>query len=147
MNIPGNIFSLTAISIKRDNCVAGCSRPGKEVSHNSTLVTITTNRNTFCLCVYGFWVKIRCILRYIFCSQNTLKHLAMVLICSVAVVAIITPGVGAAYPEVDTVLFSKSVFFNQIVFPIALGIPLTILMQEELGFIPKKKSRKSHHLS
>ena len=55
--------------------------------------------------------------------------------------AIITPSVAIFYPDVDWKLFFNSVVLNTALFPILFGIPLTILMQEELGFkqIPSRK--------
>ena len=47
-----------------------------------------------------------------------------------------TPSVALVYPEVDIRLFAVSVFCNTAAFPIFLGIPLSILMQEEFGFVP-----------
>ena len=41
-----------------------------------------------------------------------------------------------AYPEVSAKLFACIVLGNSTVFPIALGIPLAIILQEELGFSP-----------
>ena len=92
---------------------------------------------------YIFWTRISKTDYSLRNGRNILKHLALIGICSVVVVAIITPAVAAAYPEVDHMLFARSVFFNQIVFPIALGIPLSILMQEELGFKPFGRIRKN----
>ena len=40
------------------------------------------------------------------------------------------------YPEVDAAFFTRVVFGNTAVFPIVFGMPLTILMQEEFGFVP-----------
>ena len=50
--------------------------------------------------------------------------------------AIISPAVAIAYPEVNVIFFIMTVLCNTTVFPILLGIPVTILMQEELGFAP-----------
>ena len=91
---------------------------------------------------YIFWTRISKTDYSLRNGKNILKHLALIGICSVVVVAIITPAVAAAYPEVDHMLFARSVFFNQIVFPIALGIPLSILMQEELGFMPMQHIKR-----
>ena len=47
-----------------------------------------------------------------------------------------SPAVATAYPEVNVVFFALTVLGNTSVFPILIGIPVTILMQEELGFTP-----------
>ena len=49
---------------------------------------------------------------------------------------LITPAVALIYPEVDAGLFALSVFLNTAAFPIVFGVPIMILMQEELGFRP-----------
>lgn len=91
---------------------------------------------------YIFWTRISKTDYSLRNGKNILKHLALLFICAVVVAAVITPAVAAAYPEVDAKLFANSVLFNQIVFPIALGIPLTILMQEELGFKPMPRIKR-----
>ncbi|MBR0458548.1 MAG: metallophosphoesterase [Victivallales bacterium] len=50
--------------------------------------------------------------------------------------AIITPAVAIAYPEVDATLLAWSIFVNNAVFPLVLGVPAMMLMQEEFGFVP-----------
>lgn len=49
---------------------------------------------------------------------------------------IIAPAVALVYPTVDASFFALTVFLNTSAFPIVLGIPLAILLQEEIGFIP-----------
>jgi energy-coupling factor transport system substrate-specific component len=50
--------------------------------------------------------------------------------------AVIAPSVALVYPEIDAVFLARAVFLNTAVFPIVIGIPLSILMQEEFGFVP-----------
>jgi len=47
--------------------------------------------------------------------------------------------VALVYPEVDAFLFGLTVLLNTAGFPIVFGIPVMILMQEELGFKLWKK--------
>ena len=54
---------------------------------------------------------------------------------------IITPSVAVFYPDVNWKLFFVTVTLNTSLFPILFGIPLMILMQEELGF--KQIERKT----
>ncbi len=75
-------------------------------------------------------------------GKSLLIHVLLNVLCAVMQALIITPIVGVAYPDVDLVLFSVSVFMNGTIFPIALGIPLIIFMQEELGFQPKQPVRR-----
>ena len=50
--------------------------------------------------------------------------------------AIIAPAVAFVYPDVDVAFFAAAVFGNTAGFPILLGIPLSILLQEEMGLEP-----------
>ncbi len=49
---------------------------------------------------------------------------------------IIAPAVALVYPDVDAAYFALTVFLNTSAFPVFFGIPLAILLQEELGFVP-----------
>ena len=66
--------------------------------------------------------------------RNTLKYSLTLILAAVLEAVIITPSVALVYPEVDWRLFAISVVCNTAVFPILFGIPLIILMKEELGF-------------
>ena len=54
--------------------------------------------------------------------------------------AIVAPAVAIVYPEVDSVFLAWAVFGNTAGFPILLGIPLSILLQEELDIQPAGRS-------
>lgn len=73
--------------------------------------------------------------------RNIGHYCITIFIMAVFEAAIITPSVAIFYPDVDWKLFFNSVVLNTALFPILFGIPLTILMQEELGFkqIPSRK--------
>ncbi len=75
-------------------------------------------------------------------GKTLLIHVLLTVFSAVIQALIITPVVGIAYPDIDLTLFSVTVFLNGTVFPIALGIPLIIFMQEELGFQPKQHVRR-----
>lgn len=68
--------------------------------------------------------------------RNILKHILVIAFTAVLESLIISPMVALFYPEVDILLFTVTVLLNNFVFPLAIGIPLMILMQEELGFDP-----------
>jgi len=68
--------------------------------------------------------------------RDLLFHMGAILAASALETIIITPAVAVAYPEIDYAFFAMTVLGNTTFFPIFLGIPLTILMQEELGFQP-----------
>lgn len=86
--------------------------------------------------MYVFWTKLR---KKTFNLRST-RTIGLFVVTIVALAAlqalIITPAVAYFYPDVDTVLFTKSVLGNDSIFPIGFAIPLIILIQEELGFCP-----------
>jgi energy-coupling factor transport system substrate-specific component len=70
-------------------------------------------------------------------GKSLLKMTAVTAASAIAQAAMITPMVKLVYPEVSGTVFATSVLLNDSVFPLMLGIPLIILMQEELGFRPQ----------
>ena len=85
---------------------------------------------------YLFFVKIS---KSDFSLKNgfdLLKQLAVIIVSSVLETLIIAPAVELVYSEVNLMLLSLTIFLNGTAFPLMLGVPLMILMQEELGFIP-----------
>ena len=71
--------------------------------------------------------------------RELLFHSAVIIISALLETAIISPAVSTAYPEVNILFFSLTVFCNTAIFPIVIGIPVAILLQEELGFAPCKE--------
>ena len=69
-------------------------------------------------------------------GSSLLKHVGIIILSAVLETAIISPAVALIYPSVDASLFALSVLLNNTIFPIVFGIPITILIQEELGFEP-----------
>ena len=69
-------------------------------------------------------------------GKSLLKMTAVVIVSSVIEAVIITPAVKLIYPDIDFGLFALMVMINGTVFPLFLGIPLMILMQEELHVKP-----------
>lgn len=69
--------------------------------------------------------------------RELLRHGLLLVAVSLLQTAILAPSVALVYPEVDALFFARTVFVNNSVFPIVLGIPLTILLQEEFGFAPR----------
>ena len=67
---------------------------------------------------------------------DLLFHTCVIVFVAFLEDAIIAPAVAYAYPEVNVKIFACFVLGNMIVFPLVLGIPLAIVMQEELGFKP-----------
>lgn len=75
-------------------------------------------------------------------TMGNIAHFSIVIVIMAVLEAlIITPSVAVFYPDVNWKLFFVTVTLNTSLFPILFGIPLMILMQEELGF--KQIERKS----
>ena len=87
-------------------------------------------------CYYLFWIKLSKQPFHLRKAKYLLKHILVIIIDAVLVAAIITPFVALSYPDVDAVLFFVVVLINSTAFPIFVGIPLIILLQDELGFSP-----------
>lgn len=69
-------------------------------------------------------------------GRDILFHIWAIIVAALLETAIISPAVATAYPEIDIAFFALTVLGNTSVFPILIGIPVTILMQDELGFTP-----------
>ena len=85
---------------------------------------------------YLFWKRISKEPFSLRTGKSLLKQLAVIIASALVEAVIITPAVKWIYPEIDVTLFSVMVLINGTVFPLFLGIPLIILMQEELHFDP-----------
>ena len=85
---------------------------------------------------YIFWTRISKTPFSLRTGKDLLKQIAVIAVSAIVQAGLITPAVEMIYPEVGSVLFAATVLLNNSVFPIMLGIPLMILMQEELGFKP-----------
>ena len=92
---------------------------------------------------YMFWSGISKTPFSLRTGKNLLKQVAVTAVSAIVQAALITPSVKMIYPEVSGWVFAMTVLLNSSVFPIMLGIPLMILMQEELNFKPKPRLRKS----
>lgn len=91
---------------------------------------------------YIFWSKISKEPFSLRTGKNLLKQIAVTAVSAVVQAALITPAVVMIYPDVSGWVFATTVLLNSSVFPIMLGIPLMILMHEELGFKPKPRLKK-----
>lgn len=90
---------------------------------------------------YLFWTRISKNPFSLRTFKSILVEIAVIIVSSVIEAVIIAPSVKLIYPEVDIMLLSVTIFLNGSLFPLALGIPLMILMQEELGFNPIERGR------
>ena len=95
------------------------------------------------LFVWWFWTRVSRTPFSLRSPRDLLRH-SLVLAASAAIeTAIVAPSVALVYPDVDIALFAKAVFGNTAVFPIVLGIPLSILLQEEFGFVPAHRPSRA----
>ena len=88
------------------------------------------------LCFHVYWKYISGTDFDLRSMKNILKYLLIVLFTAVMTVLILVPAVAYYYQNVNYVKFGGTVLLNGILFPILLGMPVIILMQEELGFVP-----------
>lgn len=87
-------------------------------------------------CVWMMWKRLG---RHPFALRtisDLLFHTLVIVCVAILETAIITPAVAFDYPEVNAVFFACAVLGNSTVFPLVLGIPMAIVLQEELGFSP-----------
>lgn len=85
---------------------------------------------------YVFWRRISKEPFSLRTGKSLLKQTAVILASATMEAVIITPAVNLIYPDIDFGLFAVMVLLNGTVFPLFLGIPLMILMQEELHVKP-----------
>ena len=67
-------------------------------------------------------------------AAKIFEYMVILILAALIEAIMITPSVRYAYPDVDWKVFMISVILNTSIFPIIFGIPLIILLQEELGF-------------
>ena len=94
------------------------------------------------LLVWLYWTRLSRTPFALRTLRDLLRHSLVVVVMALFETALIAPAVALVYPSVDAPYFALTVFSNTASFPILLGVPLAILLQEELGFVPLP-SRKS----
>ena len=92
-------------------------------------------------CFYLYWCRLSRRPFDMRSIKNILIHIAVIAVVALLLAGVITPAVGLAYSEVDLGLLFVTIILNSTTFPILIGIPLIIVMQEELGFKPKTFGR------
>lgn len=92
-------------------------------------------------CYYLFWIRLSKQEFHLKEAKNIFRHILLIIVDALLVAGIITPFVALSYPEVNAVLFFVMVLINSTAFPIFIGIPLIILMQDELGFKPMERRK------
>ena len=85
---------------------------------------------------YIYWAKYAGTAFDLRSGKRMLKFIGTIIVVAAIEALIITPAVAYFYPDVDYMKFAVIVLCNTILFPVALGIPLTVLIQEEFGFVP-----------
>lgn len=94
---------------------------------------------------YLFWNKLFSTSFSLRTGKDLLKQVCSTLSIASVETVILSIAVKWRYPDVNIRLFALTVMINESLFPIALGIPLMILMQEELGFSPATLSKTKPH--
>ena len=88
------------------------------------------------LFVWWFWTRRSRTPFSLRTPRDLLRHGLLLVAMGGIEMAIVVPAVVMVYPEVDARFFAWAVFGNTAGFPIVLGIPFSILLQEEFGFLP-----------
>lgn len=88
------------------------------------------------LVVWLFWTRVSRTPFALRTVRDLLKHALVVVVAAAVEDGIVAPAVALVYPEVDLRFFAVAVFCNTAIFPLFLGIPLSILLQEEMGLLP-----------
>jgi energy-coupling factor transport system substrate-specific component len=88
------------------------------------------------LLVWLYWTRLSRTPFALRTLRDLLRHSLVVVVMALFETALIAPAVALVYPSVDAPYFALTVFSNTASFPILLGVPLAILLQEELGFVP-----------
>ena len=88
------------------------------------------------LLVWWFWTRVSRTPFSLRTARDMLRQCLLLVAMSALETAIVAPSVAFVYPDVDAAFLAWAVFGNTAGFPIVLGIPLSILMQEEFGFFP-----------
>ncbi|MBE6818505.1 MAG: hypothetical protein E7517_05035 [Ruminococcaceae bacterium] len=100
-------------------------------------------------CYWLFWARLSKQSFTLRNHKNLLKHILLILVDALLVAGMITPFVVLSYPDVDAKLFFVMVLINSTAFPILIGIPLIILLQDELGlkpiYLPRKDKQITRH--
>lgn len=92
------------------------------------------------LLVWWFWTRVSRTPFSLRTPRDLLRHCLLLVVMGAFETAIVAPAVALVYPEIDATFLAWAVFGNTAGFPILLGIPLSILLQEELGFQPAGRS-------
>lgn len=88
------------------------------------------------LLVWWFWTRFSRTPFSLRTPRDLMRQCLVIIVMAALETAIVAPAVALVYPEVDIAFFTRVVFCNTALFPIVFGIPLSILMQEEFGFVP-----------
>ena len=92
------------------------------------------------LLVWWFWTRVSRTPFSLRTARDLLRQCLLLVAMSAFETAIVAPSVALVYPDVDAAFLAWAVFGNTAGFPIVLGIPLSILLQEELGFVPAARA-------
>ena len=89
------------------------------------------------LLVWLYWTRVSRTPFSLRTARDLLIYILVIVVMAAVEDAIVAPSVALVYPDVDVSFFAWVVFGNTVGFPIILGIPLAILLQEEMGLKPK----------
>lgn len=91
------------------------------------------------LLIWLYWTRVSRTPFSLRTVRDILKYSFVVVIAAMIETFAIAKPVSLIYPEINDVMLAKAIFANMVLFPILLGIPLAILLQEEFAFVPFDK--------
>ena len=91
------------------------------------------------LLIWLYWTRVSRTPFALRTVRDILKYCLVVAAAALLEMYLVAKPVSLVYPEVNDVDFAKAVFANMTLFPIIIGIPLSILLQEEFGLRPFDK--------
>ena len=91
--------------------------------------------------IYLYWVRISGDTIRLDGFRSILVHASVIALSAAVTDLIIAPAVYFFYPQVDVWLFAKLLFSNHFLFPVMIGTPMIILLQEELRKEPIRAIR------
>ena len=92
--------------------------------------------------VYLYWTRISKQSFSLRSPSLILKHTIIITLCAAVETLMITPAVAIIYPDINARLFATTCMLNTSLFPIVLGIPLSILISEEVGLLPRQSKKQ-----
>lgn len=97
------------------------------------------------LLVWLYWTRISRTPFSLKTPRDVLRHALVIVVAAALETVFVAKAVALIYPVVSDEMFAKAIFTNMTLFPILVGIPVSILLQEEFGFVPHDRRVNTEH--